>query len=116
MLRHAPMLAALQLGHGHEIVRKQTIGLNQRAFRGVERGIAEPVAQAQHMLLEDGLFRNIGILLEVPFQYVEVGRAGRRILGHFDSSRVTCRRDHYCSNAWANLSAGLRTFSSFSSD
>src|SRR4029077_4601055 len=83
MLRDAPMLSALQFRHRYEIVREQAIRLDKRARRGVERRIAEPMTEAQHMLLEDRLFRNVGVFLEIRLQYVKIGFVRRGDVTHF---------------------------------
>src|SRR5262249_38084798 len=83
MLGHAPVLVALERGHRDKIVGEQPVGFYQRAFGGVERGVAEPVAQAQQVLLDGGLFGNVRVFFEVTFEEVEVGFVRDRDVRHF---------------------------------
>src|SRR5205823_11004345 len=77
------MLAPLQLGHRHEIVREQSIRLDQGARRSFERGVAEPMTEAQKMLLENRFLGNVGVFREIRFQRFGVGFVRRRDITHF---------------------------------
>ena len=77
------MLAPLQLGHRHEIVREQSIRLDQGARRSFERGVAEPMTEAQKMLLENRFLGNVGVFREIRFQHFWVGFVRRRDITHF---------------------------------
>src|SRR5438093_10529107 len=77
------MLASLQLRHRHEIVREQSIRLDQGARRSFERGVAEPMTEAQKMLLENRFLGNVGVFRETRFQRFGIGFVRRRDVTHF---------------------------------
>ena len=78
------MLVSLELGHRHEIVGEQSVRFDQRACCGIERHVAEPMTEAQEMLLENRFFGNVGVFLEIRFQRFGIGFGRRREVTHLD--------------------------------
>jgi hypothetical protein len=76
------MLAPLEFGHRNEIVREQAVGLYQRASCGVERRVAEPMTEAQEMLLENRFLGNVWVFVEVRFQVFVIRFMAQRDVFH----------------------------------